>query len=391
MSLVLEPPFNETSAPALEYCNLEHLVQQMPTRAFAEIAEKVLLDQRITPEQGLELFRYPDEEPLRLLADARRQRIAGDMVYYASTVYIHPTNLCELSCPMCSYYAKPGWSSAWFHTPQEAFAKVLPYIRNGAREIHVVGGLWKETDLSYYEELFSLLKKEDSQLHIKAMTPVEYDFLARLHGIDVKQVLEKMIGFGLGSLPGGGAEILNEEVRRAIAPQKIDSNRFLEVHSIAHSLQIPTNITMLYGHIEEDHHIVEHLEKVRLQQDQSQGFHTFIPLKYHTENNALGKRKKRLKPKNAFRVYALSRLMLDNIPNIKVLWNYIGPEAAKKALYWGVNDLGSTAFEERIIKMAGAPEIVMHAEQLEAIAADALRPCKQITSGYNTLIDQKKS
>lgn len=391
MSLVLEPSINEVAGSQIAYASLSHLPQQMPTSSFAKIAEKVLNHERISGQEALELYRYPDEEPLRLLADASRQQIAGEMVYYASTVYIHPTNLCELSCPMCSYYAKPGWNSAWFHTPEQAFEKVLPYVRNGAQEIHVVGGLWKETDLPYYEKLFGYLKKEDPSLHIKAMTPVEYDFLAQLHHIDVEEVLKRMIGFGLGSLPGGGAEILNEQVRRAIAPQKIDSDRFLEIHAIAHKLQIPTNITMLYGHIEEDHHIIEHLEKVRLLQDKTRGFHTFIPLKYHTENNALGKRKKRLKPKDPFRIYALSRLMLDNVPNIKVLWNYIGSEDAKKALYWGVNDLGSTAFEERIIKMAGGTEIVMQTDQLEAIAAQARRPCKQITSGYDTTVDQKHS
>ena len=382
MQLTLENPAQQQHV--LTYTNLGTLCDQMPNSTFRSIAEKVLTGQRIDGKDALSLYEYADEEPLRLLADARRQLLAGEIVYYASTVYIHPTNLCELSCPMCSYYAKPGWSSAWFQTPQQAFDKILPYIQEGAEEIHVVGGLWKETDLPYYKELFSLIKKENPQLHIKALTPVEYDFLARLHGISVTEVLQKMIGYGLGSLPGGGAEILNEEVRRAIAPQKIDSNQFLEVHAIAHSLKIPTNITMLYGHVEEPHHIVEHLEKVRIQQDQTGGFHTFIPLKYHTENNALGKRTKRLKPKNAFRIYALCRLMLDNIPNIKVLWNYIGPEAAQQSLYWGVNDLGSTAFEEKIIKMAGGTEITMQAKELQDIATAAGRPYQQIHSGINT-------
>lgn len=372
---------NVTSS-TLTYCDPAHLLEQMPSTSFKALAKKVLQRERIASKEATMLLEYPDEEPLRLLADARRQQIAGEMVYYTLTVYIHPTNLCELSCPMCSYYAKPGWSSAWFQTPKQAFEKIKPYLESGAQEVHIVGGLWKETDLPYYEELFSLIKAFRPSVHIKALTPVEYDFLASLHDISVQEVLERMVSFGLDSIPGGGAEILNEEVRRAIAPQKISSERFLEIHGIAHKIGLPTNITMLYGHIEENRHILEHLEKVRVQQDATGGFRTFIPLKYHVENNALGKRSKRLRPKNAFKVYAISRLMLDNIPDIKVLWNYLSPSDAQQALYWGVNDLGSTAFEEKIIKMAGGTELILQAQQLEEIAQGAGRPSQQIHSGH---------
>lgn len=359
------------------------LIEAMPTDDLTKIAEKVILHQRLTPEDGLYLFNTEHTEALRLLADFARQKRVGEIVYYASTLYVHPTNLCELSCPMCSYYAKPGWKTAWFLTPEQIEKSIRQHYSSGLTEIHVVGGLWRECDLPYYQEMFTRIKSIDPQLHIKALTPVEYDFLAKHHQISVEEVFKKMVEWGLGSLPGGGAEVLVESVRKQVAPQKITSDEYLAIHRLAHQLGIRSNITMLFGSVEEPEDLITHLCKVRELQDETQGFQTFIPLKYHDENNALGKRKARLKPKDTKKVYALSRLMLDNVRNIKVLWNYLGVQEAQEILHWGSNDFASTSTEERIIAMAGGIKLKMTKELINQFIRETGRIPREIHSGYN--------
>lgn len=343
------------------------------------IKEKVESNIRFTPEEGLKLLETvdPDErEEIGRLADSVRKQKVGDQVYFASTLYIHPTNLCELNCPLCSFYAKPGWEKAWFLTPGQIEDKVRENHKRGLTEIHVVGGLWRECNLDYYQEAFKRIKAIDPALHIKALTPVEYDFLAKLHGIPIEEVFQRMMGWGLGSLPGGGAEILVEEIRKKIAPGKITSDEYLEIHGIAHQLGLRSNITMLFGHIETNEHIITHLTRVRELQDKTQGFRAFIPLKFGVENNALGKRKKQLKEKNVPLVYAVSRLMLDNIPHLKILWNYVGVQEALELLRWGGNDLSSTNTEEKIIAMAGGSKVLMNTETIHSFIKGMDRiPC----------------
>lgn len=351
-----------------------------------DLGEKVLSGERLNREEGLYLFSDEvNENDLAKVADIVRKMRVGDDVTYANTFYIHPTNLCELSCPMCSFYAKPGWKKAWFLTPKEAEQSIRNALEiQEINEIHVVGGLWRECDLNYYEDLFGRIKAIDENLFIKALTPVEYDFLAKLHNLPIEEVFKKMVSFGLGSLPGGGAEILVESIRKQVAPQKISSEEFLEIHKVAHRLGIPSNITMLFGHVEDYEHIIIHLEKVRDLQDETGGFRQFNPLKYHLENNALGKRTRRIKPKNLAKIYAVSRLMLDNIPAIKILWNYVGLDKALKLLQGGGNDLSSTNTEEKIITMAGGVgnEFEMTEEKMRGMITSIGRNPLKIHSGY---------
>lgn len=361
----------------------EACLTEMPTPELREIAAAVRENRRLSPEQGLYLLNTEHLEQVGWLADEARRQRTGDAVYYASTLFIHPTNLCELSCPLCSFYAKPGWESAWFLTPEQIEAKVREHYPKGLTEIHVVGGLWRDCNLDYYQEVFTRIKAIDSSLHIKALTPVEYDFLAKLHGISIEEVFQRMISWGLGSLPGGGAEILVEKIRKQIAPQKITSEQYLEVHRIAHRLGLRSNITMLFGHVEQPEDIVSHLCQVRALQDQTHGFQTFVPLKFHEENNALGKRKKRLIPKDPRRIYAVSRLMLDNVRNLKALWNYLGVEEALKILSHGGNDLASTALDEKIIVMAGGVRINMTHETMDRLIREVGRIPRQIHSGHD--------
>jgi CofH subfamily radical SAM domain protein len=215
------------------------------------------------------------------------------------------------------------------------------------------------------------------------LTPVEYDFLAKTHQIPIAEVFQRMMSWGLGSLPGGGAEILVEEIRKKIAPGKITSDEYLDIHRLAHQNGLRSNITMLFGHIEEPQDIITHLVKIRTLQDETAGFRTFVPLKYHVENNALGKRKERHKPKDIRRIYAVSRLMLDNIRNIKVLWNYVGIDEAVAMLRYGANDLSSTQTDEKIITMAGGIQVKMTEELLTTLISQAGRHPKKIHSGHS--------
>lgn len=359
--------------------------------ALLPIAEKVARGERLNAEDALLLLNTEHLEALRYLADYKRKERVGDVVYYASTLYIYPTNLCELNCPMCSFYAKPGWKTAWFTTPEQIEERVRANLDKDLTEIHIVGGLWRDCDLDYYKDTFARIKSVDQNLHIKALTPVEYDFLARIHDITVEEVFDRMMSWGLGSLPGGGAEILVEEIRKKIAPGKITSDQYLDIHRIAHKKGLRSNVTMLFGHIEEAEDIVTHLMRIRELQDETGGFQTFVPLKFHVENNALGKRKDRLRPKDIRRVYAVSRLMLDNIRNIKVLWNYVGIDEAKEILQWGANDIAATSLEEKVITMAGGIKVAMTNDTLEKIISSAARVPKKIHSGYDYCQDDRRT
>lgn len=357
-------------------------VERMPSTFLQAIAEKVEKGERLTREEGEQLLLLKDENEIRavgLLADHVRQERVGDTITFASTLMLYPTNLCELNCQFCSFYAKPGWEKAWFNTPVEVEAKIRKHYP-GLTEVHIVGGLWRDCNLDYYEELFKRIKGIDEKIHLKALTPVEYDFLAKLHGISIKEVLERMMSWGLDSLPGGGAEILVEEVRKKIAPGKITSEEFMAVHELAHQLGLRTNITMLFNHVESEADIISHLLWVRELQDRTGGFKTFVPLKFGTEDNALGKRKNRLKFKHIPLVYAVSRLMLDNVPNIKALWTYLGVDEALVALQWGANDFSSTNLEEKVIQMAGGVQVKMNVETMSRLILDIGRTPKLTNS-----------
>lgn len=362
-----------------------NLLTSKSDRVFLEkIESQVLQNKRISASDGIKLLQLTDPQSIEdvgSLADEFRKQKVQDTIVYANTLFIHPTNLCELSCQMCSFYAKPGWDKAWFLSPDKVMDKIKRHAPKQLNEIHVVGGLWRDCNLDYYEELFALIRDFDPTLHIKALTPVEYDFLAKLHNIKIETVFKKMISFGLNSLPGGGAEVLVEAIRKKIAYGKISSDEFLQIHRLVHRLGLSSNVTMLFGHLESEADLITHMIKIRNLQDETQGFTAFVPLKFGLENNALGKRKNRLFPKNTSLIYAVSRLMLDNIAHIKVLWNYIGIDQALKVLTQGGSDFSSTNMEEKVIQMAGGVEYKMDSAQMETMIRSLGRVPKQTHSG----------
>ena len=314
--------------------------------SFCHVAEKVIENKRLSREDGHFLFSTPHMSSLQLLADYARQQKVGDDVYYTSSLHLYPTNICEVQCPLCCFYAKPGAKNSWQHTIEELAEKVKKYLPYGIQKVHISGGINRTYSLPYYLGLIRSIRKIAPHIYIKALTVVEIAFLAKYSSFSIEKTLSLLVEAGLDSIPGGGAEILDDRVRNIIAPQKIKSDQFLEIHSLAHKMGIKSNISMLFNHIETIDDILTHLEKVRTLQDQTSGFTSFVPLKYFSSRNALASHPQIKKdPK---RIIALSRLMLDNIKNIKVLWNYLGVNEAKELLLYGGNDMGSSAIEEQI-------------------------------------------
>jgi aminodeoxyfutalosine synthase len=315
---------------------------------FEKISECVLRGERLSFSQGLFLFHYPDIEKIGHLSDFVRNKKCGNEVLLRRTLYLYPTNHCSLACRMCSFWQKESAPRAYFHTPEELEEQLKAHLEHHPDEVHIVSGVSKRCTLAYFKELFSRIRSCAPSLHIKALTAVEYFHMAKEEHISISDVLRKMKEYGVDSIPGGGAEILVDSVRKKIAPKKISSSEFLSIHKTAHQLLIPTNMTMLYGHIEDEVDILTHLLLVRKLQDETGGIGAFIPLQYSPKNNILGRDPSILKPKDPLRIFAISRLMLDNISHIKVLWNYVGIAMAEKLLFFGADDFSSVHINEAV-------------------------------------------
>jgi CofH subfamily radical SAM domain protein len=340
----------------------QELLSQENTR-MRSIAEKVVEKKRLTTEEGLYLLKTPHQEELFALADFVRKQKVGDVVRYTSTLHLYPTNICEVGCPFCSFHAKDD--NGYFNTPEMLEEKFVESLSLEISEVHIVGGLYRKCNLPYYQKLFRKIRKRSPNIHIKALTAVEIDFLARLHNMEHQEVLSCLIKEGLCFLPGGGAEILDTKVRSTIAPKKCSANHYLAIHKIAHSFGLASNITMLFNHIEENEEIIVHLGKVRTLQDETGLIQTFIPIPYLTKNGSLCSIP--LKKKNMKTIFAVSRLMLDNVSHIKALWNYLGILLAKEILLCGADDLGSTSINEQVAASASEGKNVMTAKDLARV------------------------
>ena len=313
---------------------------------------------RLSEEQALQLLLVDaeNEQALWSFADHIRAKRVGDTVFYSSTLYLYPTNFCQFNCTFCSFYAKPGNPSGWFFTPDQLISRIKE-SPSPITETHIVAGCYPSCNLAYYEELFTKIKKHFPDLHIKALSAVEYDYLAKLENLSVREVMERLRIAGLDSIPGGGAEILVDEVRETLSRGRLSSQGFLDIHRTAHSLGIPSNATMLCYHRETPADIVTHLSKLRALQDETSGFKNFILLKFASENNALGKRLQKITSRHSIppaTIIAVARLFLDNFANIKALWNYLGLDVALHLLSCGANDFSSTHQGEKVFQMASS-------------------------------------
>jgi len=338
------------------------------------VRDKVEAGERLTLEDGLLLERPEVSLPeLGELANLVRERKNGNFAYYNINTHLNPTNVCVYRCTFCAFRSDLRESKGYAMSDEQILARGAEAVLNGCTEMHIVGGLHHQRKYEWYRDLIRLLHEAYPELHLKAWTPVEIDWFCRLTKMSVREVLEDMIDAGLGSLPGGGAEIFHPEVRHKICEHKADARRWFEVHRTAHELGLRSNSTMLYGHIEQPYHRIDHLLRLRELQDETGGFQTFIPLAFHPENTGLTHIKKASSLVD-LRVIAISRLMLDNVPHIKAYWIMLGIGTAQCALAFGADDIDGTVRHELIYHDAGAttPEI-LSAEAIRRLIVEAGR------------------
>src|SRR5436305_6402209 len=289
------------------------------------------------------------------LAATVRRRINGDVTYFNVNRHINPTNVCVYTyiCKFCSFAAMKGEAHAWEMSHEDVYAHAADQGGNDVTEFHIVGGLHPDLSMAWYEEMLSGLKQRFPRAHLKAFTAIEIGWFAKREKLSIEEVLTRLRDAGLGSLPGGGAEIFHPEVREIICDGKLDADEWIEVHRVAHRMGIKSNCTMLYGHVERPEHKVDHLLRLRNLQDETGGFNAFIPLAYHPENNYMGLKYHNMGMED-LRHIATSRLVLDNIPHIKAYCVMVTPMLAQVAQRFGADDLDGTIVEEKIYHMAGA-------------------------------------
>ena len=327
---------------------------------FKTIREKVELGERLDMEDGLAL--YDPSIPLQEignLANHVRERLHGNVAYFNINTHLNPTNVCIYRCRFCAFRSDLRDPKGYVMDEQQVLARGKEAFENGCTEMHIVGGLHHKMPYEWYRGILEALHSNYPTIHLKAWTPVEVGWFEFLTKRNVRDILSDLREAGLGSLPGGGAEIFHSEVRDQICEHKADSHKWFEVHRTAHELGIKSNCTMLYGHLEEAYHRVDHLLRLRELQDRTAGFQTFIPLAFHPENTQLTEIKKPSALAD-LRNLAVARLMLDNIPHIKAYWIMLGIETAQIALHYGADDIDGTVRHELIYHDAGAttPEML---------------------------------
>lgn len=325
-------------------------------KSLKNIAEKVFRAERITATEALELYNSSDLAFLGVLAGFTKKRLSGDYVFFNRNFHIEPTNICVNHCKFCSYRRHEGQKGAWECSIEDIVSDVNKFTGKGATEVHIVGGVHPNRDVNFYIDMMKSIKKTAPELHIKAFTAVEIDQMCKMAGISIEEGLQKLKAAGLESMPGGGAEIFDEEIRAEICPDKTGSAEWLRIHSVAHKMGIPTNATILYGLLENYEHRIDHLNRLRTLQDETNGFNAFIPLKFRHENNLYSKIKETTLIED-LKNYAVSRIFLDNIPHLKAYWPMIGKQAAQLSLTFGVDDLDGTIDDStKIYSMAGGEE-----------------------------------
>jgi len=337
------------------------------------IASKVREGERVSFEEGVFLDEHVDVLTLGQLANVIRERKNGNFAYYNTNVHLNPTNVCVYRCSFCAFRADLRAAKAYEFTDEMIRQRVNEARQAGATEIHVVGGLHHLKPFDWYLNVVRVIHETYPELHIKAWTPVEIHWFAYQTKKPVRWVLEQMIDAGLGSLPGGGAEIFHPEVRDQICEHKADAQEWFDIHREAHALGLRSNATMLYGHIEQARHRVDHLCRLRELQDETGGFQTFIPLAFHPEHTGLSHIPKASGLMD-LKVMALSRILLDNFDHIKAYWITLGEKTAQVALRFGADDIDGTVVHELIYHDAGAktPE-GLTVEQIDRLIREAGR------------------
>lgn len=321
------------------------------------IADKVSAGQRISDVDCLYLFEHASLGFVGSLANAIKERLHGDKVFFNRNFHIEPTNVCVFSCNFCSYsrlYAKR--EDGWELSIDQMLHMVKQYDGKPITEVHIVGGVHPKMDLQFFADLLKAIKAHRPDLHIKAFTAVEYDYMFRKAKVSVEEGLKFLIEAGLDSIPGGGAEIFHPEIREKICADKVDADGWLLIHETAHKLGLPSNATMLYGHIEKFEHRIDHMRWLRELQDRTKGFNTFIPLKFRNKDNDMSNVPETSVVED-MKMYAIARIYLDNFPHLKAYWPMLGRQNAQLTLSFGVDDIDGTIDDTtKIYSMAGSEE-----------------------------------
>ncbi len=326
-------------------------------KRLLQIAEKVQNQQRLTEEEGVLLFEKGELGYLGALANHVRERLHGNKVYFNRNFHIEPTNVCVFTCNFCSYSRQyKHRDEGWELTKEQMLDIVRKYDSEPVTEVHIVGGVHPKMNLEFFCELIADIKAHRPDLHIKGFTAVELEYMFRKAKLSVAEGMQRLKNAGLQSLPGGGAEIFHPEVREQICADKVDGAGWLAIHEAAHNLGMHSNATMLYGHVEQYWHRVDHMSKLRQLQDKTGGFNCFIPLKFRNGDNDMS-HVPEVSVIEDMRMYAIARIFMDNFRNLKAYWPMLGRQSAQLTLAFGVNDLDGTIDDTtKIYSMAGAEE-----------------------------------
>ncbi len=341
----------------MKQAQIQVVVDAQADLVLKAIGQKIIQNERISFEDGVALFEKASLPYVGALANWKRNELHGNHTYFNRNFHIEPTNVCVFSCKFCSYsklYAHK--EEGWELTIDQMMDIVRSYDGKPVTEVHIVGGVHPKLTLAFFLDLMRAIKAHRPELHIKAFTPVELDYMFRKAKVSVKEGMKLAHEAGLDSLPGGGAEIFHPDVRTIICDDKVDGTGWLEIHQTAHELGMHSNATLLYGHIEKYEHRVDHMERLRQLQDQTKGFNTFIPLKFRNKDNEMNDVPESTMLED-LKMYAISRLYLDNFPHIKAYWPMLGRQVAQLTLSYGVNDIDGTIDDTtKIYSMAGSEE-----------------------------------
>ena len=369
---------------------IEVIIAAEKDSTLQKIGTKVIQNERLSFDEGVYLFEHASLPYVGALANWKRESLHGNKTYFNKNFHIEPTNVCVFSCKFCSYsklYAHK--EEGWELTVDQMLDIVKSYDGKPVTEVHIVGGVHPKLTLTFFLELMRAIKAHRPDLHIKAFTPVELEYMFRKAKVSVEEGMKMAKEAGLDSLPGGGAEIFHPEIREQICADKATADQWLHIHKTAHELGMHSNATLLYGHIESFSHRIDHMERLRQLQDQTKGFNTFIPLKFRNSNNEMSNVPESILLDD-LKMYSISRLYLDNFPHVKAYWPMLGRDAAQLTLSYGVNDIDGTIDDTtKIYSMAGSEEQnpAMTTAQLVALIKQAKRAPIERGTLYNVIKD----
>ena len=370
--------------------NIQVIINAEKDNQLQNIGNKVIHNERLSFNEGVYLFEKASLPYVGALANWKRESLHGNKTYFNKNFHIEPTNVCVFSCKFCSYsklYAHK--EEGWELTIDQMMDIVKSYDGKPVTEVHIVGGVHPKLTLEFFLELMRTIKAHRPELHIKAFTPVELEYMFRKAKVTTEEGMKLAHEAGLDSLPGGGAEIFHPDIRTVICADKATADEWLHIHKTAHNLGMHSNATLLYGHIEKYEHRIDHMERLRQLQDETKGFNTFIPLKFRNKDNDMHDVPESTLA-NDLKMYAISRLYLDNFPHVKAYWPMLGRETAQLTLSYGVNDIDGTIDDTtKIYSMAGSEEQtpVMTTEQLVGLIKQAKRQPIERGTLYNVIQD----